>query len=221
MSSFQSLQAEWTGIAFLSCTRLPRFYCEVQTNFLRDESEFDDDNDQFLDDAKFEKPQKKAYEVDFKTLSASEVRSEQDKQINDVSSILGLSSEQCAILLRHFKWQKERLIEQYMDMAEQVLEDAGLGLEFARTPKLEKVRGFMCDICFEDEKGLETYAMKCNHRYCANCYQQYLDSKIKEEGEAARIQCPAEGCARIVDSKSIKLLIPQGLFTRWVVRTCT
>ncbi|KAI5814870.1 hypothetical protein BZA77DRAFT_93298 [Pyronema omphalodes] len=180
-----------------------------------DESEYEEENDQFLEDTKFDKPQKKAYEVDFRALSANDVKNEQDKQINEVSSILGRSAEQCAILLRHFKWQKERLIEIYMDGPEQVLEESGLGQDYNASPRLEKVAGFECGICCDDEPGLDTYSMKCDHRYCASCYRQYLESKIKEEGEAARIQCPSEGCSRIVDSKTIKLLVSSDAWYRY------
>lgn len=179
------------------------------------ESEFDDDNDHFLEDTKDDRPQKKAYEVEFRALSDQEIRQEQNKQIDEVSCILGLSSEQCAILLRHFKWQKERLIEQYMDMPQVVLEEAGLGSEFDRPPRLEKIRGFVCDICCNDELGLSTYTMKCDHRYCALCFRQYLESKIKQEGEAARIQCPSDGCSRVVDAKTTKLLVNQEAFNRY------
>ncbi|KAI5858128.1 hypothetical protein BZA05DRAFT_116256 [Tricharina praecox] len=180
------------------------------------DSEFDDDdNDQFLDDVKDEKPQKKAYEVDFKTLSSGEVRAEQVSQVTELSDLFGLSSEQCGILLRHFKWQKERLIERYMDNMERVLEEAGLGSEYAITPVLEKIPGFSCDICCDEGRRLLTYSMKCDHRYCANCYRQYLESKIKDEGEAARIQCPSEGCTRIVDSKTTKLLIAPEVYKRY------
>jgi ariadne-1 len=101
-----------------------------------------------------------------------------------------------------------------MDNPDTVLETAGLGPEFSRPPKLEKIRGFMCEICCDDEAGLDTYAMKCDHRYCVNCFRQYLESKIKDEGEAARIQCPSEGCSRIVDSKSIKILVPTDIYAR-------
>jgi ariadne-1 len=163
---------------------------------------------------KDEKPVKKAYEVDYRPLSAQTIREEQASQVNEIATLFGLSSEQCAILLRHFKWQRERLIERYMDNPDTVLETAGLGTEFSRPPKLEKIRGFMCEICCDDEAGLDTYAMKCDHRYCVNCFRQYLESKIKDEGEAARIQCPSEGCSRIVDSKSIKLLIPTDIYAR-------
>lgn len=146
--------------------------------------------------------------MDFTVFSDEQIRKSQQNQVEEVSSILGLPGEQCAILLRHFKWQKDRLIEKYMDAGEEVLEEAGLGQNYDSLPRLEKVRGFVCDICCDDERGLETYAMKCNHRYCVNCFRQYLESKIKDEGEATRIQCPSEGCSRIVDSKTVDLLVP-------------
>jgi ariadne-1 len=163
---------------------------------------------------KDEKPAKKAYEVDYRALSAQTIREEQASQVNEIATLFGLSSEQCAILLRHFKWQRERLIERYMDNPDTVLEAAGLGTDSSKPPKLEKIRDFMCEICCDDSGGLDTYAMKCDHRYCVNCFRQYLESKIKDEGEAARIQCPSEGCSRIVDSKSIKLLVPPDIYAR-------
>lgn len=177
--------------------------------------ELEDDDDRFLEDSKDEKPQRKAYEVDFTPYSDVQIRKGQQAQVEEVASILGLPTEQCSILLRHFNWQKDRLIEKYMDNPDQVMEDAGMGIGYDRPSKIEKVNGFMCDICCDDEPGLETYAMKCGHRYCASCYRQYLESKIKDEGEATRIQCPAEKCTRIVDSKSVKVLVLSEVYTRY------
>lgn len=170
----------------------------------------------FSHDKDLMKPRKKAYEVDFKVLGLEEIVSQQHKQIEEVSAILGLPSEASAILLRHLRWNKERLIESYMDRPDTVLEKAGLGPDGGRAPKIEPVKGFTCTICFDDEPGMETYAMKCGHRYCVDCYRQYLAQKVKAEGEAARIQCPTDGCTRIVDSKSMDLLVTQDLKSRLV-----
>lgn len=101
-----------------------------------------------------------------------------------------------------------------MDRPEDTLEDAGLGPGSSAKPATKAMSDFMCDICCEDEPSLETYAMKCEHRYCVDCYQQYLVQKIKEEGEAARIECPKDGCHRIVDSKSLDLLVTEELKDR-------
>lgn len=191
------------------------------TNFVvAIDSEEDDPDTGFSQDKDIIKPTKKLYEVDFKVYGPPDIQSHQDKQIEEVSAILGQPSEASAILLRYLRWNKERLIETYMDRPEALLENAGLGPDNEQTPTTKRVKGFTCTICYEDDPGLKTYAMKCGHRYCVDCYRQYLAQKIKDEGEAARIQCPTTGCNRIVDSKSLDLLVAAELKARYVCLQC-
>lgn len=158
---------------------------------------------------------KKAFDINYKVWSPGDIEAQQNAVIDEVNMILDLRKEDVAILLRHFRWNKERLIEDYMDRPRKVLEDAGLGPSTTGPPKLAVIPGFMCEICCEDEDGLQTFAMKCGHRYCVDCYRHYLAQKIKEEGEAARIQCPSEGCKRIMDAKSMDLLVTADLNDRY------
>ncbi|TAQ85830.1 hypothetical protein B7494_g5852 [Chlorociboria aeruginascens] len=158
---------------------------------------------------------KKSYDINFKVYHPEDIQSQQDILVDEVNMILNIRKEDAAILLRHFRWNKERLIEDYMDKPKKLLEEAGLGPSTSGPPKLEIIHGFMCDICCEDEVGLQSFAMKCGHRYCINCYTHYLSQKIKEEGEAARIQCPQDGCKRIMDAKSLDLLVSTDLRNRY------
>ncbi|KAG9790858.1 hypothetical protein KCU88_g1193, partial [Aureobasidium melanogenum] len=103
----------------------------------------------------------KPYEVDHKILSPQDIQAQQERQFKEVSSIIELPPEQAAILLRYMRWNKEKLIESYMDDPEQVLEAAGLGATFAQSPKTEVVKGFTCEICYEDDPKMETW-YKCN-----------------------------------------------------------
>lgn len=172
--------------------------------------DFDDGDDGDIglaQDKDLIKPSKKAFEVDYKVFSPTDIQKSQNQQTDEVSSILGQPPESTAILLRYMRWNKERLIETYMDRQEKVLEDAGLGPSFVKAPQTVSIKGFECEICYEDSSNLKTYAMICGHRYCIDCYTHYLEQKIREEGEAARIECPKDGCHRIVDAKSIKLLV--------------
>lgn len=153
--------------------------------------------------------------VPFKVYEPSDIQKQQDDMINEVNMILNMSKEDAAIMLRFFRWNKERLLEDYMDRSEQVIEAAGLASTTTAPPKLEVVPGFTCDICCDDEEGLETFAMKCGHRYCVDCYRQYLVHKIMEEGEAARIRCPSDGCTRILDSRSLDILVTDDLVGRY------
>lgn len=176
----------------------------------------DDGGDMFQSQDKLMKPQKKAFEVDFKSYSPDDIQAQQEQQITEVSTLLEQPREATAILLRYGRWNKERVIEQYMDDQEAILEKAGLGQDLQRTPpRIETIDGFACEICCEDEPGLQSFAMKCGHRYCVDCYRQYLGQKIRDEGEAARIKCPGDGCNNVVDTKSLELLVPSELKDRY------
>lgn len=178
---------------------------------------FDDDGDiGFAPDKDLIKATKKPYEVDYKVFGPANIQAQQDEQIEEVAAILGQTPEAAAILLRHMRWNKERLVENYMEKAEEMLEAAGLEADSVHKAVAWKIPGFACDICCEDDVDLETYALKCGHRYCVDCYTQYLEAKIKDEGEAARIQCPTRGCNRVVDSKSLHFLVSNRLKDRCV-----
>ena len=157
------------------------------------------------------------HEIEFEVFAPADIQAHQNKQIDEVSTILQQPPEASAILLRHLRWNKERLIDSYMENSDKVLASAGLGSEAANAPKTKVIPGFSCDICCEDDEGLETFALKCEHRYCVDCYRQYLARKIQEEGEAARIQCPTSRCTRIVDQKSLDLLVTVDLKSRYVI----
>ncbi|KAI5286009.1 hypothetical protein KEM54_000129, partial [Ascosphaera aggregata] len=176
---------------------------------LDDFDDYDAGNDGSFYDREIIKPQKKPFEVDHRALSPDEIAQEQNVQIHEISLILGLPPESCAILLRHMHWNKEKMMERYMEDSEELLDAAGLDT-LATKCEIEIVPA-TCEICYNDELGMETYAMRCGHRFCVDCYRHYLGQKIREEGEAAHIQCPQENCKRIVDSKTLELLVSDDL----------
>jgi ariadne-1 len=179
--------------------------------------EYEQEDGTFGSDKDYLNNPTKPYEVECKVLSPKDIQVQQDKQFQAVSNIIELPPEQTAILLRFVRWNKDKLLEDYVDNPEKLLEAAGLGSTFAEAPQTKAVKGFTCEICYEDEPGLQTYAMKCGHRYCASCYSHYLSQKVQEEGEAARIQCPRDGCHRIVDAKSLRLLVEPKVQDRYNV----
>lgn len=180
-----------------------------------DEDDFDEPDPDFGLAKDLERKKKAAHVVSYKVYEPSDVQRQQDDMINEVNMILDMRKEDAAILLRYFRWNKERLLEDYMDRPEKVLEAAGLSSNSSTLPKLEAIPGFMCDICCEEDDSLQSFAMKCGHRYCVDCYRHYLTQKIREEGEAARIQCPSDGCGRILDSRSLDLLVTHDLTDRY------
>ncbi|KAJ3373526.1 hypothetical protein HDU91_006469 [Kappamyces sp. JEL0680] len=161
-----------------------------------------------------ERNQKKNYQVDFKPLNTTELQGIIAGEMAHVSNILGCPPETASTLLRYFKWNKEKLIESYMEDDEATTKAAGV-LMFEDRPQLMAVPGFVCDICCNDEDDLKTLALLCQHRYCQDCYEHYLTMKITEEGESRHIACPGSGCKLIVDEKTVELVVKPDVFQKY------
>ena len=65
----------------------------------------------------------------------------------------------------------------------------------AESAKAKADELFMCPICCDDSNQ-ETLALSCEHRFCTDCWNQYIVSKIREEGDCS-IRCMASGCTLI------------------------
>lgn len=178
----------------------------------------DDDMDmEFADD--FKVPQhspRKAYEIEHESLSQQEVEKLSAADVDHISSIFGVDHGIASLLLRNMNWNKERLIEKYMDNASSVSVAAGVSTPSRASPSVTgpapirssgsrrrttrqtlapKAEPWVCPICFDDSQT-SFLSLSCDHSFCAGCWTAYITSKIREEGEHA-IRCMAEGCALV------------------------
>ncbi|KAL7007946.1 hypothetical protein EMMF5_002595 [Cystobasidiomycetes sp. EMM_F5] len=202
---------------------LPSSEDELEGPVYSDDASSVDGDDQFIVSAG--NPGGKAnYQVDYTAISKTDLQKEMAKEIGHVASALSLNDKDAAALLRHLKWNKERVIDRYMEDADKLRHDAGIDLPQASTsaspaksqPRLKRIRGFVCDICCDDsQSSRETIALGCNHRFCRDCYASYLENKINNEGEAKSIECMAADCNIIVDERTVALLIDHDTLDRY------
>ncbi|POY70107.1 hypothetical protein BMF94_6881 [Rhodotorula taiwanensis] len=158
-------------------------------------------------------------QVEYRPWNLAQLEEEQRRQVAYVEDMLKLKPESAAVLLRYFAWKKEKLVETYMEDADATLARAGIQ-EGGAQPRLKRVRGFTCEVCYTDETQ-ETLALSCDHRsradeaHCRDCYSQYLTSKITEEGESRRIECMAKDCNVIVDERTVELVVEPPVLQRY------
>lgn len=50
--------------------------------------------------------------------------------------------------------------------------------------------------------------LECGHRFCTNCWGEYLTTKIMEEGLCQTIACAAHNCDILVDDVTVTKLVP-------------
>ncbi|CAG7854728.1 E3 ubiquitin-protein ligase dbl4 {ECO:0000250/UniProtKB:P36113, ECO:0000305} {ECO:0000250/UniProtKB:P36113}; AltName: Full=DNA-break-localizing protein 4 {ECO:0000303/PubMed:23628481}; AltName: Full=Histone E3 ligase 1 {ECO:0000250/UniProtKB:P36113} [Serendipita indica DSM 11827] len=177
-----------------------------------------------------DKDKPKSYDVESKSLSVDDVQKDMRSQVEYVVSVFGLEPDTARMLLRDYGWNRERMTEQYMEDPSKVLIKAGIepdatsprspirstssqppkesSFSFRRSTRKNPVPDpvteskFMCPICCDDEPP-STLALACNHRFCSDCWSQYLEGKVRDEGECV-VRCMKDGCSLLVPDSFIK-----------------
>lgn len=76
-------------------------------------------------------------------------------------------------------------MDRYFEDQDKLRQEAGIdpipeGSSGKSQPRIKRIRGFVCSICYEEDSGSkETIALSCDHRFCKDCYSSYLSNKIK------------------------------------------
>jgi len=151
--------------------------------------------------------------------------------LNALLLILEFQASTASLLLRHMGWNRERLIDKYVENPSAILLAAGIpsqaqdpsasGTSPTRpTPSSARQtttvirRGIRrntdskllppvgCLVCC-DEEPASMLSLLCNHNYCSDCWAEYLRGKVRDEGEC-NIRCMAEDCSALVPDTFVK-----------------
>ncbi|KAG0370456.1 hypothetical protein BGZ54_006232 [Gamsiella multidivaricata] len=170
-------------------------------------TDFDQVDEFEFADMMAEKYRKKSYEIEFSVLFQEDITAAQVNASSHVAGMLGVSDNQAVVLLRTYKWNIERLIEQYMENPEKTFDQAGVVVDAAQAPVMDRPSEFECLICYDNSPGGDALGLQCGHIFCQACYEQYLTQKIVDEGECRRIRCPESGCAVLLDEHTIGKIV--------------
>ena len=156
--------------------------------------------------------------VDFKVVTTDELVGLMNKIIDEVNMVAELPSTIARILLIHFKWDKETLLERYYSCSsdedlQKLFEEARIVYKANKSPKKPKTCEAIesdtvtCLICYDELSRKEMKSLDCGHQFCSDCWVKYLTNKIIEDGEADYISCPTD-CKILVDDEMVLRLIP-------------
>lgn len=139
------------------------------------------------------------------------------KYVEEVKTILQLPSSIIKLLLNHFKWDKERLLERFYEVdQEQFFRDAKVVNPFAPKPS-ESPPTDTCLICCSDEPT-EMFHLECQHTFCTDCWRSYLINQIVQEGLAQTIVCPDFQCEILVDDQTIHKFLHENEFVQHIYK---
>lgn len=148
-------------------------------------------------------------EYQYEVLSTEEIVKHMGDCIKEVNVVVQIPSTTTRILLNFFNWDKEKLMEKFFDgNQDELFKEARVVNPFKKVnvakPKIiNKLLGTEeCEICFIIYPPIQMTGLECGHRFCTQCWNEYLTTKIMEEGVGQTIACPAHNCPILVDDET-------------------
>jgi len=154
-------------------------------------------------------------EYNFEVLSTEEIVSNMVDSIKEVSTVVQdeIPTTTVRILLNHFKWDKEKLMERYYtEDQEAMFQEAQVISPFKKNPLVKAKKQHKpsdvleCEICCAACKHQMMTGLECGHLYCTACWTEYLTTKIMDEGASQMIECPGS-CNIVVNDQTVMSLI--------------
>ncbi|XP_032456368.1 E3 ubiquitin-protein ligase ARIH1-like [Nasonia vitripennis] len=166
-----------------------------------------------------EKPE--AAEYPYEVLSTEEIVEHMVDTIKKVNTVVRLPATTTRILLNHFKWDTETLVEKFYDEdQEKLFAEARVVSPFKKQPVINITCSLQnlttksnsdeeeeCGVCFMTLPTDEMSGLECGHRFCTNCWREYFQTKIMGEGQGQKIPCAAHDCEILVDDATIMRLV--------------
>ncbi|KAG9508821.1 E3 ubiquitin-protein ligase ARIH1 [Fragariocoptes setiger] len=174
----------------------------------------DEDDDQLIDLVSVRENDIEHEEFQYEVLTSDQIVEHMISCIKDVNTVVQLSPTITRILLNHFKWDRERLYERYYDgnkerlFKEAHIVDPAKSIHDSESASRSRDKTTeLCTICCIDHPRNKIYGLGCGHRFCRECWINYLTTKIMEEGQSGRIFCAAHNCDILVDDQTVMVLI--------------
>uniref|UniRef100_A0A8C7ZW24 RBR-type E3 ubiquitin transferase n=1 Tax=Oryzias sinensis TaxID=183150 RepID=A0A8C7ZW24_9TELE len=150
----------------------------------------------------------------FEVLTAEQILQHMVECIREVNEVIQNPATITRILLSHFNWDKEKLMERYFDGNLDKLFSECHVINPSKKPRIRppintrsSAQDMPCQICYLNFPNSYFTGLECGHKFCMQCWGDYLTTKIIEEGMGQTISCPAHSCDILVDDNTVMRLI--------------
>ncbi|KAG8541921.1 hypothetical protein GDO81_027948, partial [Engystomops pustulosus] len=124
----------------------------------------------------------------YEVLTAEQILQHMVECIREVNEVIQNPATITRILLSHFNWDKEKLMERYFDgNLEKLFSECHVinPSKKSRTRQMNtrsSAQDMPCQICYLNYPNSYFTGLECGHKFCMQCWGEYLTTKIIEEG---------------------------------------
>ncbi|XP_076461303.1 ankyrin repeat and IBR domain-containing protein 1-like [Babylonia areolata] len=167
-------------------------------------------------------------------LRAQDLQEAKDQLLVETADMLSVPLFTAEALLRNHEWSRETLLEAWMEDPVACCHKCGVtppGSLFSEKPQVQESLASPlpspshatcpsveaeCHICMSIFLLIEEPVhMTCQHQFCRQCWERYLNMKI-QEGDAHHITCPGFDCCMLVPVEIIENIVSRDMALRYL-----
>ena len=108
------------------------------------------------------------------------------------------------IMLQTKRWQLDEVLDAFFTNEQKFLKECGLPTTQPSNNKFTTEKDFTCIICCETYPTTKVYSTTCNHKYCIECYNQYVANEINS---GKLITCMEPECSLTIPHQDIDRIL--------------
>lgn len=118
-----------------------------------------------------------------------------DKNSKKISDYTNLSVNKSNCLLKINEWNEDKIME--YETINETIDETIIVIN----------NDFKCNICLDNYNF--GYSLSCNHIFCKECYNEYLNDKIMDVYSCLSITCPEYKCKTFISENVLKYIIDE------------
>ena len=142
----------------------------------------------------------------YEFLMKDEIEKEREAKIEEFIQFSSLSKPQAELILINFNWNIDILMNDWFDKMQKIKESSGLCQtkesqkkikEFFKKNKIPSNYNY-CLICYTEIEPNDEVSLDCKHKFCSDCFSNYLKQRVTDQLTLLSCPCPLTGCNYIV-----------------------
>lgn len=165
---------------------------------------FDADDDNMLpddDEGDRPSPRKQSYSI----LSKADIQRIQEELTTEVSNNLSVSRDHACLILCHYDWDVRKAHAEWLADKDNVRKT--VGLPEAPADDADIPTTIRCRLCLGMHPGKDMCAAACGHKFCCDCWRDYISKSINDGLGSLLLRCPNPCCAASVGPDMVELLV--------------
>lgn len=145
------------------------------------------------------------YNYDYEVLDNNKINEQLHSSVNRLVSILNVTDTEARYVLNNNQWNGDKIIDTFLGLAshEEFRHRFGLFIPMDHLAAVQQE----CDICFRDFKDSGNAQLvgtnDCKHRFCLDCWNDYLMERVMTELPGGIVMCAAYKCEALVEDATV------------------